>query len=206
MNISSLTVGQMSVNCYLVTDPLSSQTLIVDPGDDAQLIIDTITGHELKPLAIIATHGHFDHILAVNELKLAYNLPFYIHQDDLFLVKKMRPNTQHFLGFDPGPPPIPDKYLSAGSLKIENCELKIIETPGHTPGSICLYSKSDNFLIAGDLIFAQGGVGRTDFSYSNHQDLLTSINQILKLPPNTTIYSGHGPSTTIREELVYHQS
>lgn len=202
LKIRRLPVGQLQTNCYLVFDQKSAEAVIIDPGDDANYIIQMLADLDIKPTKIIATHGHFDHILAVAELKLAYGISFLLHPADKFLLKRMRSSAKHFLGIDPGPAPKVDKYLKEGEeLKIGNCKLKIICTPGHTPGSISLYSKKIGVIFVGDVIFAGGGVGRTDYKYGNKQDLENSLKGLLKLPKNTVFYSGHGEEETI-EKLI----
>jgi glyoxylase-like metal-dependent hydrolase (beta-lactamase superfamily II) len=119
---------------------------------------------------------------------------------DEILLKWMRKSCKFFTGFDPGPPPEIDKYLNK-SLEIGDLKFEIIETPGHSPGSISLYSNKLGVVFVGDVIFAGGGVGRTDFKYSNRKDLEKSIKKLFKLPKNTIVYSGHGAETTIGEEI-----
>lgn len=175
--MEKLVVGQMATNCYLIED------MIIDPGDDAEYIMSRLTK---KPKMIVATHGHFDHIMASYALQLAYNIPFYIHEEDTFLLSRMRSSARHFLGImDVDPPPKP--------TKISN--LPFIHTPGHTPGSICL--SIGNVLFVGDTIFADGSIGRTDFSYSSKKDLDNSIKKILSHPSGTRLLPGHGNETRI---------
>ncbi len=176
MKIETLVVGQMATNCYIADD------IIIDPGDDAEYIM----AHAKNPKMIVATHGHFDHIMAAYALQLAYSIPFYIHPDDIFLLATMQSSAKHFLGLrDVDPPPKP--------TPIEN--LPFIHTPGHTPGSICL--KFGNALFVGDTIFAHGAVGRTDFSYSDPVKLSESIQKIRSYPADTRLLPGHGEETHI---------
>lgn len=205
MEIITLQVGQMQENCYLVTDMQTKQTVIIDPGDDADYIERIIADNQLIPRQIIATHGHFDHIMAVLELKLAYNIPFKINFQDKFLVKNMSFSARHFIGIEPGPPPPVEGTLSENNIiKIGSIRLTVLETPGHTPGSICLYNKEDKILFTGDTLFAEGGIGRTDFKYSNHSDLLSSLKKIFRLPANTRILPGHGLPSTLEAEKLHH--
>jgi hydroxyacylglutathione hydrolase len=202
LSIKRLVVGQMGTNCYLVTNQKSGETLIIDPGDDAEYVSGEISKLDIHPISIIATHGHFDHIMAACALQLAYNIPFFMHKSDAFLLDNMQSSAQHFLGIltvDP-PPKIP-KFLTN---KDTIADLAVLHTPGHTPGGICLYAKNEHMLLVGDTIFADGGVGRTDFSYSNKIQLDTSIKTILSLPSNTILYTGHGEETTVKQELYYH--
>ncbi len=197
-----LPVGQLATNCYLVID--GKETLIIDPGDDADYIQRILSDEGASISKIIATHAHYDHLLAVTELKLAYKIPFMMHQKDEFLLKEMARSAKYFSNIQIAPAPKVDKYLKdKDSLTINNQTLAIIHTPGHTPGSISLYDKKNKALFVGDLIFAQGGVGRTDFRYSSIQDLNKSIETVLKLPDNTIVYSGHGDETTIKQFKEY---
>lgn len=201
ITIETLTVGQLQTNCYIIAEQSSKTAIIVDPGDDADYIERIVADKHLTPLTIIATHGHFDHILAVTELTLAYNIPFLIHEKDTFLVRNMQRSARHFLGITVDPAPRIDRRITANDvLKIHETNIKIIETPGHTPGSICLFIQDKKLLFCGDLLFSGGGVGRTDFSYSNSNDLSDSLKKILTLPKETKVYPGHGNPTTISNE------
>ncbi len=195
MNIKRLVLGTLQANCYLVWES-QNEAIIIDPGDDTDFIIQTILEHELVPRAIIATHGHFDHIMAALEIKLIYNIPFYMHKADEFLLERMDSSARHFINFDPGPPPDVDIYLKSNStLEISNLELEILHTPGHTPGSVCLYSEGCVFV--GDLMFADGTCGGTDHAYSNKSELAASVDKIKKLR-SSIIYPGHGEEFTLR--------
>ncbi len=200
MEIRKLVTGQLQTNCYLVYDDQDSDVIIIDPGDDADYITRIIEDLDKKPSKIIATHGHFDHVLAVTELKLAYDIPFLIHKNDEFLLKRLQSSAKHFLGVKTNQAPIVDKYLKENDeIKAGKYILKVIETPGHTPGGISLYCKKAKILFAGDTVFEKGGIGRTDFVYANNSQLMESIQKLLKLPENTVIYTGHGNKTTIKE-------
>lgn len=190
MRVEQLVVGQLQANCYLVWDEKTSQAIIIDPGDDGDFIIRRIQDFNLEPKLIIATHGHFDHILAVTELKLAFNIPLLINRADLFLLNRASRTAQFFMGVKPDPSLPVDKFIKEGDIiKFGKQSLKVIETPGHTPGGIALYFKG--VLFSGDTIFADG-VGRTDFSYGLEEDLRKSIQKLLKFPSDTIVYPGHG--------------
>ena len=199
LNIQTLTVGDLTANCYLVTDPATSDTLIIDPGDDADFITETIINQKLKPTAIILTHGHFDHVLGCLELKLNFNLPIYLHQADAKLYTSANRSAAHWLKKKSLKVPPVDQFIKEGDeIKIGSEKLKVIETPGHTPGGISLYDGTKN-LFSGDTIF-KDGVGRTDFSYSSPLQLTKSLDRLFKLPGETTIYPGHGEPTTVGVE------
>ncbi len=159
-HVQPLSVGQLKANCYLIFDDQTKEGIIIDPGDEADFIIQKIIDFDVKPLGIIATHCHFDHIMAVTELKLAFKIPFLAHKDDEFLLERMRKSAIHFTNLDPGPPPKIDNYLETGNVRMgprgifdsddEHFQkLKIIETPGHTPGSVSIYipKHTDQVLI-----------------------------------------------------------
>lgn len=204
--IETLRVGQLATNCYLFYDKKSLESFIIDPGDDALYIMNRVSDLNLKPEAILATHGHYDHILSVTELKLAYNIPFYAHRNDAPIVNRMERTAEYFSGLKPDPAPkidkplVPGKTLTAGGLS-----LKIIHTPGHTPGSVCLYYEKENILFTGDTLFADGDYGRTDLSGGDANKLKESILKILALPEETKIYPGHGDETYVKKEKKFYR-
>lgn len=201
MIIKQLVVGQLQTNCYLIFIDNSDPAIIVDPGDDADYIIRKITDLDLKPQFIVATHGHFDHLLAVTELRLAYRIPFLMHEADLFLLKRTRKTSKYFTGILADPILPPDSFLKKNDfITIDKLKLKVIETPGHTPGGISLYAKG--FLFTGDTLFAQG-IGRTDFAYGSPALLQKSIEKLYKLPLETEIFPGHGPTTSLRKARLF---
>lgn len=200
MKILTLPVGQMQSNCYLVIDEKSQEAIIIDPGDDGDFIIRRIQDEGVKPSLIVTTHGHFDHVMAATELKLAFKIPFYIHENDQSILNRHQATARYFLGVNVDPPPQVDHYLKEGDIvHVGKEKLTVMETPGHTPGSICFYSAPN--LFCGDLLFADGGVGRTDLSGGNQQLLYKSIKEkIFTLPDKTIIYPGHGEPTTVGQE------
>lgn len=201
MEVQSLIVGQLQTNCYLVFDPKTRETLIIDPGDDGDYIIRKIRDLELKPTMILVTHGHFDHVLAVTELKLAFNIPLLMHKDDLPILKRVQKTTKYFTGSQTDPPTMPDKFIKDGDLITFGKEkLKVIAAPGHTPGGVAFYGSGN--LFSGDTLFADG-FGRTDFSYASKADLEKSITKILKLPKNTVVYPGHGEGFNLKNPLFF---
>lgn len=199
MRVEGLQVGLLSTNCYLVWEESTFQAIIIDPGDDADYIIRRIQDFNLCPKLIIATHGHFDHVLAAAELKLAFNIPFLLHQADLPILKRSQASARYFTSVPADPPPLVDKFIKDGDLiKFGQEELKVLATPGHTPGGISLFG--NRVVFDGDTLFYQA-IGRTDFRYASKEALLASIkNKLLKLPDETIVYPGHGEPTTIGEE------
>lgn len=209
MKIICLTVGDLSTNCYLAIDEDSKETLIIDPGDEGDFISTTILENKLTPKAIILTHGHYDHCQAVLELKLNFNLPIYLHQKDLFLYQKAHLSASYWSGpvgaaprTRPHNPPI-DHFLTDNQLiYFGDSSLKVIHTPGHTPGSVCLLSPQGtkhqpprtSHLFSGDTLFASGP-GSTDHSYSSPSDLQKSLSKLRtnnqELITSPLLYPGH---------------
>jgi glyoxylase-like metal-dependent hydrolase (beta-lactamase superfamily II) len=200
-NIQTLVVGQLQTNCYLVSDRLSNETLIIDPGDDASYISDVILRDKLIPTAILATHGHFDHILGAFELQHSFSIPFYVHPSDMFLLQRMRKTAEHYLRIPiVEPPPIPDPTMQKSTrVMVGSSCFDSIDAPGHTPGGVSFYCKKEGVCFVGDTVFAHGAVGDWRHDYSDKALLLQSVKKILSLPEKTMLYPGHGDRTTIEE-------
>lgn len=190
----------MATNCYIVADMLTHEAVIIDPGDDAEYVIEHLSELGSTPQLILATHGHFDHILAAYAIQVSYNIPFVLHKSDTFLVEHASESARYYLKLGHvDPPPAITRTVSDGDvLKFGNHSLVIMHTPGHTPGSISIYISRANALFVGDTIFADGSFGRTDFSYSDSADITRSVRKIFLLPNTTKLYAGHGNSTTIK--------
>src|SRR3990167_10334386 len=200
MNILRFQLGQMQANCYLLIK--DKDCLIIDPGDSADFILEQVSIKNLKVLALFATHGHFDHVMAAGEIQAALDIPFYISDKDMFLLKRASETARYFLGHAPETLPVKEiKDLKSGNFRISKFEFRVLSTPGHTPGSVCLYFPSKRVIFTGDTLF-KNGIGRHDFSYSNKKQLITSVNYLTEvLPKETIVYSGHGEETTIGEEI-----
>lgn len=203
MKVTKIEVGHLQSNCYILSE--GEKCLIIDPGDDVDVICGRMLDLNVNPVALIATHGHFDHILAVTELKLMYTIPFLMHKKDEFLLQRMQSAAYHFTGQKVAPIPTIDIYLKKGNLKIGEFDMEIIPIPGHTPGSVCLYIPLAQIAFVGDLVFADGYVGRTDFVYSDKEILEKSIEKLLKLPKDTVLFCGHGESVTIDEFAAFYK-
>lgn len=205
MNILKFSLGQMQANCYFLIE--GEECLIVDPADDAAFILEELQRRKLKLVGMIATHGHFDHVLAAGEIQMhvgnRYVCSFHINQNDKFLVDRLNETAEYFLGYNPHSlQPKEIKYLKEGKLDVGSWKLDVISTPGHTPGSVGYSFPKERIIFTGDTLF-KGGIGRYDFSYSCKNDLKKSINNLFQLPKNTVIYSGHGEETTIWEEINF---
>ncbi len=194
-------VGPLGCNCYIVGDDATKEAIVIDPGGDADDLIAAIVRHGLRITAIVATHAHFDHVIAAERVREATGAPFYLHDDDKPVLSWLQESGRLFLGIDLPPPPEVDSSADEGSKLVAGAvELEVIHTPGHSPGSISLLG--DGALFAGDTLFA-GSVGRTDLPGGDWQTLLASIAALAeRFPPETVVYSGHGPPTTLGNELA----
>jgi glyoxylase-like metal-dependent hydrolase (beta-lactamase superfamily II) len=201
LQVESLIVGPLFSNCYIIYDDLEKIGAVIDPGDDEDNILDVIKELGIKIIYILATHGHFDHVGAVASIKKAFNAEFLVHEGDFFFIEDGE-NAARRWGIDIEQPPKPDRFIEDGDkIKIGKFELKVIHTPGHSPGGVCfLY---DRMLFGGDTLF-QGSIGRTDFRKGSFEALKNSIRKRLYLlPDDTIVYTGHGPATTIGDEKKY---
>jgi len=198
INIETLIVGPLYSNCYIVWDDLKSEGVIIDPGDDADIILKTVEKLNINIKYILATHGHFDHVGAVLVIKKRLKLEFLAHEGDLFFIKDGE-NAALRWGIKIDQPPNPDRFIKDGEvIKFGRYNFKVIHTPGHSPGGVSfLYNK---IIFSGDTLF-QGSIGRTDFRKGSLEELENSIKKRLYvLPDETVVYTGHGPITTIGEE------
>ncbi|MGB9595786.1 MAG: MBL fold metallo-hydrolase [Candidatus Poribacteria bacterium] len=197
MIVHVLTLGPMQANCYILECEETKSAIIIDPGDEADIILDTINNRELKPELIVNTHGHIDHISANDELKRKTSAKLCIHRLDADMIVNPQKNLSFFLG-RPISSPSPDIILEDGDI-IESgtIRLKVIHTPGHSPGSIVLLT--DSAIFTGDLLFA-GSIGRYDFPGSSYRQIMESLKKIINLGDNLIVYPGHGFETTIGEE------
>lgn len=198
MKIETIPVGALGANCYLVYDENTKEAMIVDPGGEGKKIMSEVIRLQLEIKYIVNTHGHVDHIAANGEVKDATKAPLLIHEDDA----NMLTNANHNLSAYVGPSiskPSSDKLLKDGdTLVIGEKEIKVIHTPGHTPGGICLLC--DKVLLSGDTLF-QFSVGRSDLPGGSHKQLINSIKtRLLVLEDDVVVYPGHGPTTTIGDE------
>lgn len=198
MIINTIVVGPLEVNCYILGCEDTKEAAIIDPGDNADEIIKTIDSEGLKPVYIINTHAHFDHIGAVKTIQDHFKIDFLLHKDDLFFVDNASAQARAF-GLDPIPKPDVNKYVNNGDkISLGNKVIGVIHTPGHSPGCVCYLI--DNNVFVGDTLFA-GSIGRSDLPGGSHETLITSIKEkLFPLGNNTLVYPGHGPSTTIEEE------
>jgi len=192
MQIETMIVSMFATNCYLVSCPQSREAMVIDPGAEGKRIIERIRELGLLPQMIVNTHGHIDHIGANSKLKQEWQIPVMLSEKDLDVYN----NPGFGLGLVLKKQPQPEKYMSEGDIiSFGHQSLKVLETPGHTDGGICLVGES--MVFCGDTLFA-GSIGRTDLAGGSYPTLMESIsNKLLTLPPATVVYPGHGPATTI---------
>ncbi len=200
MIFETIVVGPLAVNCFILGDASAGVGIIVDPGGDAEKIVAAVKKLGLAISYVINTHGHFDHVGGNRQVVAATGAQLLIHRDDTpFLSRAADVATMYGLTTENSPPA--DRFLEDGMvIGFGGCELKVLHTPGHTPGGCCLSLQEEGKVITGDTLFAEG-VGRTDFPGSSHQALMTAIRtKLMVLPDSTTAYPGHGPATTIGHE------
>ncbi len=199
MILDRIVVGPLEVNCYCIGCLQGGEVAVVDPGADPLRIIDLINSRQYKPLYIINTHCHLDHIGANAEIKRRYKIPLLVHQDDApYLSDPQDYSLQAIISAEPSPPA--DKFLAEDDLiNIGSLTLKVIHTPGHSPGGICL--KFPEGVLTGDTLFYRG-IGRTDLPGGSYPQLIKSVkNKLFTLDKSLPIYPGHGPTSTIGEEV-----
>lgn len=198
MKIKKFEVGPLLVNCYVVYDEMTRNGLVIDPGDEPDLITDFLNEEGLNIRHIICTHGHFDHIGAVKELKEHTGAKIILHESDLNIYRNSPHIAMQFFGIQIEPQPEPEILIkNENNLNAFEKEIKIIHTPGHSPGSISIYI--NGYLFTGDTLFA-GSVGRTDLYGGSMEQLLNSLRKIASLPSDTVIFPGHGPKTKLEIE------
>ncbi|WP_061859512.1 MBL fold metallo-hydrolase [Priestia megaterium] len=201
MNYHRIPLGPIQTNCYVVANE-KKECLVFDPGAQGKQLVEFLEKQTYKPLAILLTHAHFDHIGGVDEVMNHYPIPLYVHKNEKEWLHNSDLNGSKF--FDLGEITAPDAtdIISVeGNLTIGSFQFEVYETPGHSPGSVSYYFKLGNFVVSGDALFA-GGIGRTDLPGGNQAQLLESIeSKLLSLPEDTLVLSGHGPETTVGHEM-----
>jgi hydroxyacylglutathione hydrolase len=205
LQLRSFTFNPFSENTYVIINE-KKECWIVDPGmydiQETNELIRFFEQHDLKPRGIINTHTHIDHILGVKALVDKYNITFGIHTKDEIVLQNALGSAMMF-GLALKSIPKPDFYIKEGEpLKLGEDLLEVRLAPGHSPGSIVFYSAEDKWVIGGDVLFA-GSIGRSDLPGGNHETLLNSIRtQLFTLPEDTAVFPGHGPATTVGQEIA----
>ena len=199
-----LPVGMLQCNCHIVGDPITREAIVIDPGDDVDAILEVIARHGLKVTNILITHSHIDHVIGLKKMREATGAPVLMHQADLDLYQQMEMQAEWIHWATPELTEV-DDFLSEGkSIKWGNYELRVMHTPGHTKGSVCLYLpreenivRDPGLLFAGDTLF-EGSIGRTDLWGGSMKEILRSLKtKLLTLPDETIVFPGHGSPTTI---------
>jgi len=197
MIIKRITVGPLQENCYIVDDEETKQAIVIDPGDEPDRILEVIKDSNFQVSAVILTHAHFDHVGAAGDIKRATGAKVLINADDMELYKGVRDQAA-FWGYEVDDLPEPDGFITEGDeVRAGNLKFRVIQTPGHSPGGICLYG--EGVVFTGDTVF-QGSVGRTDFHGGDLSRLKESFRRVISLPGDTVILSGHGGETTVERE------
>ncbi|PYP58127.1 MAG: hypothetical protein DMD40_06620 [Gemmatimonadetes bacterium] len=199
MKIVQIPNGVFAENCYLVVDERAGECAIVDPGEEAGLILHKVKETGTKPVAIWLTHAHLDHVLGVSRVAADTGAPVWLHPADRPLYDAVPDQAAWFGLAPPEPLPAPDQELAHGArLTVGDVSFEVRHAPGHSPGSVCLVGPG--VALSGDVLFA-GSIGRTDLPGGDFETLIASIErELLPLPDDTILYSGHGPETTIGRE------
>ncbi|WP_291237037.1 MBL fold metallo-hydrolase [Frisingicoccus sp.] len=200
--IRMMVLGPVQTNCFFLINEDTKEVLVIDPADHAQKIIEWMKSENLKPVAILLTHGHFDHIMGVEGIRKEYGIPVYASRDEVDVLAKPQLNVSTMMG----------AYLSMKAdelfcdgdvLELAGMKLKVISTPGHTIGSVCFYIEEEKVLISGDTLF-EASVGRTDFPTGSSRQLIESIKtRLFILPDDTSVFPGHGGTTSIGYEKLH---
>ncbi|MBD8071344.1 MBL fold metallo-hydrolase [Bacillus sp. PS06] len=204
MKWQRIPLGPLQTNAYLLSNN-HKECVIFDPGGDGDRLISMIQKQQLKPLAVLLTHAHFDHIGAVDDVRKAWDIPVYVHEKEKSWLNDPSLNGSQFFIPDGGVSVQgPDQLIhNEGEFKVGSFSFTLFHTPGHSPGSLSYYVKELEVVFSGDALF-QGSIGRTDLPGGNQQQLLKSIHdKLLNLPEETIVLSGHGAETTIGSEMDF---
>jgi hydroxyacylglutathione hydrolase len=204
IKIFKLTLGLLQTNCFIVGDTETKDALVIDPSDRAELIVNTAHEEGWTIREILATHCHFDHILASAELKHRTDAPFRIHRHDLHLLRIMPARVFDWMQIEVPPAAEPDSYVEEGdTVKLGGIELEVLFTPGHAPGHVSYVMHSERIVFSGDCLF-YGSIGRADLPGGDHEALIRSITQkLLPLGDDFAVAPGHMRNTTIGFERAH---
>lgn len=204
MDIKRLVLGDFQTNCYVLTQRQSSQAVVIDTGLRQDQPLEYLLANDLSCAGIILTHGHADHIAGLAALKQHFSdARIYIHKADADALTNAEYNLSSMTGIELTCPAADVKVSDNDIIDLAGIELRVIHTPGHTPGGISLYCEKANALFSGDTLFA-AGIGRTDFPGGDMAQLMESIKtKLFELPDETIVYPGHGPETAIKAEKKF---
>lgn len=202
MEIEQYCVGQVATNCYFAINGETKEMLVIDPGDSAKMLADKINQEGLKPQAILLTHGHFDHVMAAEELAGIFGVKIYAHEKEQDTLENPGKNVSLMVGGRDAYHA--DVYVKDGEvLELAGMKVKVLHTPGHTAGGCCYYLEEEGALFSGDTLFCQS-VGRTDFPGGSMSEIVRSIKEkLMALPDEVRVYPGHMDLTTIGKERAY---
>jgi len=198
MNIEAIPVGEFQANCVVAWDD-NAQAVVFDPGEESERIAAFLDGHGLTVAAYMLTHGHVDHVSAVADLYSARPAPIGLHPSDVEWAFEDCNHMPPFYGPPQKPPEVARLLAEGQNWNDGGLSYTVLETPGHSPGSVCYFFEQEEILVSGDTLFA-GSVGRTDLIGGNSRALMASLKRLSGLPEATRVYSGHGPVTTIGTE------
>jgi hydroxyacylglutathione hydrolase len=197
MIIKTVVVGPLQVNCHIVGDEKTGKAMVIDPGDEPDLILDVISKNNLTVEYIVCTHGHFDHVGAVGDLKTATGAKIVMNEGDLNIYDSAVELANYF-GLELERQPAPDMFLNEGdNIDIGALTFTVFQSPGHSPGGIVIYG--EGIAITGDTLFA-GSIGRTDLPGGDERAIRKSLDRLMSLSENSVVLCGHGPSSTIGRE------
>lgn len=201
--IRTFVLGEVSTNCYLVFHDKTREAVVVDPADNAPYILNKCRELGVIPAAVLLTHGHFDHVLAVKDICRAFPCKIYAGREEDRMLQDPSLNLTGTLGTDPTEIQADVLVKDGDILSLIGFQWKVLETPGHTAGSVCYYVEAEQVLISGDTLFANS-LGRTDLPTGSMEAIVRSIREkLLPLPEDTMVYPGHGEPTTIGHERRY---
>ncbi|MCD7709038.1 MAG: MBL fold metallo-hydrolase [Clostridiales bacterium] len=202
LKINHYVVGSVQTNCYFAINEETDEAIIIDPGAAAEQLSECIKKDNLKPVAIILTHGHFDHAGAAEELAQRYGIKIYAHEDDEETLKIPEMNVSTLTG-------VPETYHADEffednqEIELAGFKIKVLHTPGHTPGGCCYYFPEEGVVFSGDSLFCHS-IGRTDFPKGSESQLVRAVkDKLMTLPDGTRVYPGHDSETTIADERMY---
>jgi hydroxyacylglutathione hydrolase len=204
LEVRGVVVGLFRENCWVVGSRRRGEACVIDPGDEPEEILALARDMGVRITRVIASHAHLDHIMVARDIIEATGAPFLMHASDLFIADNMSDAARSWLGREVPPAPRPDAFPVDGQdLEIAGVNVRVIHTPGHTPGSLCLYAPDAGLLFSGDTLFRES-IGRTDLPGGDTEQILRSISQrLFVLPDDTRVLPGHMQETTIAYERAH---
>lgn len=190
LQVDTLVLGDYGTNCYIIRDASSKTCAVIDPGYEPETVLEKVESLGLTVEAILLTHGHFDHVGGVKNIAAETGCRVYMCEPELSLPPVFTAGRLYYT----------DLYREGDTLSVAGLTIRVIQTPGHTPGSVCLLT--EDAIFSGDTLF-QGSCGRTDFPGGSPDDMGQSLSRLSRLEQDAAVYPGHGPTTTLDEEIQY---